>query len=193
MAKTIFSDEKNAANDIKNNSAKKHKLLKPLLVILAVVLISGLTGVGVFYWQNQTKKDMLVTSDKEKAAADKSIKDLQKQVSDLQKTQTKKTTTTETETITDFCKSGGSNYKVLSIQHVTNANGDFALCSVGYTDGPTGFVIYAKKINNNWTEIFKGQQNMDSALANQYQIPHSLYMFSTFDDTRPDGVKNWKY
>lgn len=84
MGKTLFSDEKNAENTVKGETKKKHKYLKPLLVILAVILFAKLTGLGVWYWQQQEKE-------KQKKESDKQIQELQKQLNELKSAKQSKT------------------------------------------------------------------------------------------------------
>lgn len=85
MAETIFSEENNNQNVQKESQSqdeKKHKHLKPLLVILAVVLLLGGTGFGIWYWQQNEIKN-------QKTESDKQISELQKQATENSKTETK--------------------------------------------------------------------------------------------------------
>lgn len=54
----------------------KHKLLKPLLIILGGIVLIGATGFGVWYWQQGEIKQ-------QKTESDKQISEMQKQISDL--------------------------------------------------------------------------------------------------------------
>jgi hypothetical protein len=163
-----------------------------LITLGIVVATAAVVGGTTWYIMDKNAKDVQATN--EKSAAE-----LQLQADELKVASVKEATPavaatvakTETETITTFCQSGGSNYKVSSVQHVTNANGDFVLCKVGYTDMPSGFLVYGKKINNTWTELFKGQEVPSSSLANENKIPRELYGFSP--DSNADEWRNWKY
>jgi hypothetical protein len=85
MEETIFSDgntPKATESSPQNQGEKKHKFLKPLLVILAVILLVGATGFGIWYWQQNEIKN-------QKTDSDKKISELQKQVTENTKTETK--------------------------------------------------------------------------------------------------------
>ncbi|MDO8507791.1 MAG: hypothetical protein Q7S53_04475 [bacterium] len=64
---------------------KKKNLLKPLLVLLAVILLVSGTGIGVWWWQNGELN-------KQKTDSDKKISELQKQVNDTKNQTATKTT-----------------------------------------------------------------------------------------------------
>lgn len=79
MEETIFSDGGNTTNNTtKNELERKHKYLKPLLAILAVILLVGGTGFGIWYWQSGEAKQ-------QKSDSDKQIQELQKQIHDQEK------------------------------------------------------------------------------------------------------------
>lgn len=67
---------------------KENKLLKPLLVILAVILFAGGTGLGAWWWQNGELN-------KQRSDNDTRVAALQKQINDLQKKSTTTTSTTK--------------------------------------------------------------------------------------------------
>ena len=103
MVDSIFRDESNQDQQVNPNQvptsqvpqpAKKHKFLMPLLTILAVILIVGGVGFGVWYWQNGRVNQLRVDAAKQKADSDKRIRDLQTQIDNFKKQSSTTTTTT---------------------------------------------------------------------------------------------------
>ncbi len=83
MADSLFTNENNQAKKPK----KESKLFKPLLAILAVIIILGGASLGGMYWQSNEMQ-------KQRSDSDTRIAAMQKQIDDLKKEETSATTTT---------------------------------------------------------------------------------------------------
>lgn len=183
----------------------KHKLLKPLLVILIGIIIIGVTGFGVWYWQQNELK-------KQRTDSDKRISELQKQVNSQKNESEKATPATDTTpstskysdkealTIETMRKLGTGNpkrsYAIVDITIDGNwaSSGAIPVDNTGNEGyeipGIGGATWYWEKINGDWTNI---GLSSEGGLQLKKSLKNRLNEISTkiISEQEKNSVMNW--
>lgn len=175
---------------------------KRLLTTIGIVLVTaGAIGGTTYYLMAKNQKSIQASSYNSVEALQKQIDDLNKKAAATTKNSTVATTTpvasskdlqSKTE-IANFC-AGGDASILRGYTYVTTENGSFVLCSVGALPG-SGHEVIGKIINNNWQQIYTGQQTPPLDTANQYKIPASLIGPADLSGAAViyPGYKNYQY
>lgn len=167
------------------------KGLAPIAIIIIVAVLSaGAAGGGIWYYQDQQvqkQKTSISTleTDKKNLETEKTNLEQEKQkVEEQIKTlagsnQTVTVQNNEVDQINKVCVVGKDEELGLLV-YVENSNGKFADCGIGQKNGPGGFHLFLKKINNVWTKIWSGNGDPTEQDIEKYKIPRQIYPDSKY-------------
>jgi hypothetical protein len=170
----------------KNESFVKSFNWKRSLITIFLMLITAVAVGGALWWvMERNASDM-------KEATDKSIEELSNQVAnykeayeskkseeteepDTSTSSTTATTGTSVESLKQFCTAEASAGAIINpVTVVANANGTYGNCGISDASGTGGGFLIAKKINNNWTNLWEGNGTISEALCSEQKIPSTV-------------------
>jgi hypothetical protein len=142
----------------------KHKLLKPLLIILLGIILVGTTGFGVWYWQQNELK-------KQKTDSDKQISELKKQINDLKKESTIENSTGSTGESNEEKAGAAETLGTISAGATATKSPDDQTISILFYPDSTGIFTSQEKQGSGWVNVIANKSYPGHGGFNAGTIP----------------------